>query len=68
MVEAHTQKGKIKLVRKEALAYGFELCYKEKRFADILSIAKKLDNSILENNGELNDFVEAAEIMVERIK
>ncbi len=68
LVEAHTQKGKIKLVRKEALAYGFELCYKEKRFADILSIAKKLDNSILENNGELNDFVEAAEIMVEGIK
>jgi hypothetical protein len=33
-----------------------------------LSIAKKLDNSILENNGELNDFVEAAEIMVEGIK
>lgn len=67
LVQAQTQKGKIKLVRKEALAYGFELCYKEKRFADILSIAKKLDNSILENSGELNDFVEAAEIMVEGI-
>lgn len=68
LVEAQTQKGKIKLVRKEALAYGFELCYKEKRFADILSIANKLDKSILENSGELNDFVEAAEIMIEGIQ
>lgn len=68
LVQAQTQKGKIKLVRKEALAYGFELCYKEKRFADILSIAKKLDKSILENSGELNDFVEAAEIMIEGIQ
>ena len=68
LVQAQTQKGKIKLVRKEALAYGFELCYKDKRFSDILSIAKKLDKKILENSGELNDFVEAAEIMVEGIK
>ncbi|HNQ69396.1 MAG TPA: DNA methyltransferase [Bacteroidales bacterium] len=68
LVEVQTQKGKIKLVRKEAIAYGFELCYKEKRFADILSIAKKLDSSILENSGELNDFVEAAEIMIEGIQ
>jgi DNA modification methylase len=68
LVESQTQKGKIKLVRKEALAYGFELCYKEKRFADILSISKKLDKSILENSGELNDFVVAAEIMIEGIQ
>ncbi len=68
LVQAQTQKGKIKLVRKEALAYGFELCYKDKRFTDILTIAKKLDKKILENSGELNDFVEAAEIMVEGIK
>ena len=67
LVEAQTQKGKIKLVRKEAIAYGFELCYKEKRFADILSIAKKLDKGIIENSGELNDFIEAAEIMIEGI-
>lgn len=67
LVQAQTQKSKIKLVRKEAIAYGFELCYKEKRFADILSIAQKLENNILENNGELKDFVEAAEIMIEGI-
>lgn len=67
LVQAQTQKSKIKFVRKEAIAYGFELCYKEKRFADILSIAQKLENNILENNGELKDFVEAAEIMIEGI-
>jgi DNA modification methylase len=67
LVQAQTQNGKIKQVRKEALVYGFELCYKEKRFADILSIANKLDKSILENSGELNDFIEAAEIMIEGI-
>ena len=41
------------------------MCYKAKRFNDILTIAKKLDKTILENSSELNDFVEAAEIMVE---
>jgi len=68
LIQAQTEKKKIKLVRKEALVYGFELCYKEKRFADILTIAKKLDKKILENSGELNDFVEAAEIMIEGIQ
>ncbi|MDD4210660.1 MAG: DNA methyltransferase [Bacteroidales bacterium] len=67
LVQAQTHKSKIKLVRKEALAYGFELCYKEKRFADIISVAEKLDNKILENSGELNDFVEVAEIMIKGI-
>jgi hypothetical protein len=32
-----------------------------------LTIAKKLDKTILENSSELNDFVEAAEIMVQGI-
>ena len=68
LVQAQTDKKKIKLVRKEALVYGFELCYKDKHFADILTIAKKLDKKILENSGELNDFVEAAEIMIEGIQ
>ncbi len=68
LVQAQTEKKKIKLVRKEALVYGFELCYKDKRFADILTIAKKVDKKILENSGELNDFVEAAEIMIEGIQ
>ena len=68
LIQAQTEKKKIKLVRKEALVYGFELCYKDKRFADILTIAKKVDKKILENSGELNDFIEAAEIMIEGIQ
>jgi DNA modification methylase len=67
LIIAQTDKKKIKEVRKEALVLGFEVCYKNKRFKDILAIAIKLDKSILENSGELSDFVEAAEIMVEGI-
>lgn len=65
LIQAQTERKKIKEVRKEALAYGFERCYKDKRFKDILTIASKLHPSILENNGELADFVEAAEIQTE---
>lgn len=65
LIQAQTERKKIKEVRKEALTYGFERCYKDKRFKDILTIASKLHPSILENNGELADFVEAAEIQTE---
>ena len=65
LIQAQTERKKIKEVRKEALSYGFEHCYKDKRFKDILTIASKLHPSILENNGELADFVEAAEIQTE---
>ncbi|OQB31950.1 MAG: putative methyltransferase [Bacteroidetes bacterium ADurb.Bin174] len=67
LIQAKTDKKKIKEVRKEALVYGFEVCYKDKRFKDIMAIAQKLDKSILENSGELSDFVEAAEIQLEGI-
>ncbi len=67
LIQTQTEKKKIKEVRKEALVYGFEVCYKGKRFKDILTIAQKLDKSILENSGELSDFVEAAEIQLEGI-
>jgi len=65
LIQAQTERKKIKEVRKEALTYGFERCYKDKRFKDILAIASKLHPSILENNGELSDFVEAAEIQTD---
>ena len=64
LIQAQTEKKKIKDIRKEALVFGFETCYKNKRYQDILTVAGKLDKSILENNGELNDFVQAAEIMI----
>ena len=64
LIKTQTEKGKIKLVRKEALLYGFETCYKSRRYQDILTVTNKLDKAIIENSSELNDFVEAAEIMV----
>jgi hypothetical protein len=67
LIQATTEKKKIKDVRKEALVFGFELCYKDKRFKDIMTLAQRLDKSILENSGELSDFVEAAQIQLEGI-
>lgn len=67
LLEAQTGKKKIKTVRKEALSFGFETCYKQKRFADILTVANRLDKKILENNAELSEFAEVAEINVEGI-
>jgi len=64
LIKSKTEKGKIKLVRKEALLFGFETCYKTRRYQDILTVTNKLDKAIIENSAELNDFVEAAEIMV----
>ena len=57
-------KKKIKSIRKEVVQLGFETCYKKKRFKDILTLASKLDKKILEESGELKEFVDAAEIMV----
>lgn len=68
LIQAQTERKKIKEVRKEALVFGFETCYKNKRYQDILTVAGKLDKSILENSGELNDFVQAAEIMIAGIQ
>ncbi|MDM8557186.1 hypothetical protein QUF75_20900 [Desulfococcaceae bacterium HSG7] len=65
LVEAQTSKKKIKTVRKEALAFGFETCYKQNRFADILLITKRLNKKIIGNNAELSEFVEIAQIKVE---
>ena len=67
LIQATTEKKKIKDVRKEALVFGFEVCYKDKRFKDIMTLAQRLDKSILENSGELSDFVEAAQIQLEGI-
>ncbi len=65
LIEAKASKKKIKECRKQAVLYGFEYCYKRERFKDILELARKLDRKILENDSELNEFVEVAEIKVE---
>jgi len=64
LIQAQTGKKKIKSIRKEAVQLGFETCYKEKRFQDILTLANRLDKKILEENAELKEFVDAAEIMI----
>jgi DNA modification methylase len=55
---------KIKCIRKEALVHGFTKAYQEKRFSDIIAVAKRLDKEILESNSEINDFVEIAQLKV----
>ncbi len=62
LVEAGSGGKKLKGVRKEAVIYGFTKAYQEKRYHDILTVAKKLDKNILETNSELNDFVEIARL------
>ena len=67
LLRAKSDSKKIKEVRKEALIHGFEVCYKNKRFKDIIVLSDRLDDKIIQNNSEINDFVEAAKIMVEGI-
>lgn len=58
--EAKTGSKKIKTVRKEAVKLGFTKAYQEKRFQDIIDVADRLKPSILEDNSEINDFVDIA--------
>lgn len=62
LLQARTEKSKIKTARREALLFGFESCYRQKRYDDILALAKKLDRALLDGSTELTEFVEAAEI------
>lgn len=62
LLQAKSSNKKIKSIRKEAIKIGFTRAYQEKRFEDILAVAKKLDNDILENNSDINDFVEVARV------
>lgn len=64
LLKARSEKAKIKQVRKEALVFGFEWCYRNKRFNDIIDLSQKLDKAILESSPELTEFVDAAEIML----
>ena len=64
LTKAKTSSKKIKTVRKEAIKLGFTKAYQEKRFQDILIVAERLKPSILENNSEINDFVEIAELKI----
>ncbi len=65
LLEAKGSKKKIKECRKQAVIYGFEQCYKHNRFQDILVLGKRLDNKIIENDSEISEFIEVAELKVE---
>ena len=62
LTEAKTGSKKIKTVRKEAVKLGFTKAYQEKRFKDIITVADRLKPSILEDNSEINDFVDIARL------
>ena len=62
LTEAKTGSKKIKTVRKEAVKLGFTKAYQEKRFQDIIIVADRLKPSILEDNSEINDFVDIARL------
>ncbi len=53
---------KLKEVRKEAIIHGFTRAYQQKHYEDILTVAKHLHKKIIENNSEINDFIEIAKL------
>ena len=65
LLEAKGSKKKIKECRKQAVIYGFEQCYKNNRFQDILALSKRLNKKIIENDSEISEFIEVAELKVE---
>ena len=64
LLEAKGSKKKIKECRKQAVIYGFEQCYKNNKFQDILDLALRLDRKIIENDSEITEFIEVAELKV----
>ena len=62
LAEARSGVKRLKGGRKEALMLGFTRAYREKRYGDILAVARRLDQDFLETNGEINDFVEIARL------
>ncbi|MDM8535424.1 DNA methyltransferase [Desulfobacterales bacterium HSG17] len=65
LTEAQASKKKIKQCRKQAVIHGFEQCYKNNRFEDILTIGKRLHKNIIENDSEITEFIEVAEVKIE---
>ena len=65
LMEAKGSKKKIKDCRKQAVIYGFEQCYKNNKFKDILTLASRLNKKIIENDSEITEFIEVAEMKEE---
>ena len=65
LLDAKGSKKKIKECRKQAVIYGFEQCYKNNKFQDILDLASRLNKKIIENDSEITEFIDVAEFKVE---
>ena len=65
LLEVKGSRKKIKECRKQTVIYGFEQCYKHNRFQDIFDLGKRLDKKIIENDSEISEFIEVAELKVE---
>ena len=55
---------KLDSVRKEAVLAGFIVCYREKRFQDILTVARKIPRQIIESSTEIYDLIDVAETKI----
>lgn len=65
LFEAKTTKNKrLKSIRKAVLLYGLRDCYKQGKFEEILILSKKIDKKLIENNLDIMEFIEIAEIKV----
>lgn len=65
LLEAKGSRKKIKECRKQAVVFGFEQCYKNNRFQNILELGRRLHKNIIENDSEISEFIEVAELKVE---
>ena len=64
LLEAKGSKKKIKECRKQSVIFGFEQCYKNNRFQGILDLDRRLNKKIIENDSEISEFIEVAELKV----
>ena len=53
------------LMLMEALLYGFNECYIQGNFEEILIIAEKLHSNIIESSGALMDFIDIARLKID---
>ena len=66
--KALSQKGKLQMVRKEALEYGLLKLCQEQNYEDIIRIANKLSKKLLMSSGEIMDFIDIAKLKTVGLK
>ncbi len=58
---------KLKEIRKDVIIMGFTQCYRDKRFEDILTVAKKLPPKLIETSSEIYDYIDIAEAKMSKM-